>query len=502
MTRQVRVGVIGTGYWGTKLIREYLALQAERRDVQLAAIADSDPARLAQTRAEFPSVANAREDFRTLLQDASIGAVHIAVPNELHYAVASEALAAGKHVLLEKPLTLDSQEAYRLVEIASKSNRIFQVGHIFQFNNAISQARRLVRNGDLGRVYAIRLRWTNHLTPLPERDILFDLAPHPIDIATNILGEWPHKVTGRGRSYVRGTPGREEEAIAILDFPDGKSAVIEMSWIAPGEKVREVFIRGSNQTLRIDALEQSIQCYRGDGGAEDRVPVEANNTIRDELASFVDHILADGGAEMNSGAYIGAKTVEVIEALRRSIAEDRTIYVDEIRFGSSANAPPARPQAKLVDVQVGARTRIHDYANLYKCTLGDDVKIDSYVYIEEGVTIGDRSKVRAGAFIPTGVTIGREVFIGPGVLFTNDRYPHAAGEWEQEDTVVEDGASIGAGAVILPGVRVGARAMVAAGAVVTRDVAPGTLVAGNPAKVLRRVSDPPEKLRLPRPVRT
>lgn len=486
MTKALRVAVLGAGYWGQKLVREYLALSAHRSDVVLAVVADPSPAALEAVRAEHGDAVATTTDVQAVLVRDDIDAVHVAVPNEHHATVAGAALRAHKHVLLEKPLTLDTHEAYELVEVASRSSRVFAVGHIFQFNNAIELARRMVRHGDLGRIWSVRLRWSSRLEPLPDRDILFDLIPHPVDIATNILGEWPYKVTARGNSFVRGIPGMEEEATAVLEFPDGKAATIDVSWISPGEKVREVYIRGSSATLRIDALNQKVQCYPNNQGEAEDIPVEANNTIHDEIAHFVDCIQAAGQTEYVNGAYIGAKTVEVIEALRLSLTEERTIYIDDVRRRAVRPQPEAKRYtafAKVFESSIGRGAKVYDFANLYRCSIGDGVKVDSYVYIEEGVTIGDRTKIRAGAFIPSGVSIGNDVFIGPGVIFTNDKHPRASGEWTQESIVVHDGASIGAGAIILPGVTIGERSMVAAGAVVTKDVEPETVVAGNPARV-------------------
>jgi len=136
--------------------------------------------------------------------------------------------------------------------------------------------------------------------------------------------------------------------------------------------------------------------------------------------------------------------------------------------------------------EIGEGTIVRDFVNLYGCRIGNDCKIAAYVEIQRGVTVGDRCKVEAFAFIPTGVTIEDEVFIGPHVVFTNDIYPKAVGDWEIVPTTVKKGASIGAGAVIVCGVTIGENALVGAGAVVTRDVPPGALVVGNPAHQIER----------------
>jgi len=148
----------------------------------------------------------------------------------------------------------------------------------------------------------------------------------------------------------------------------------------------------------------------------------------------------------------------------------------------------ARPRYSIIkEVEIGEGTRILDQVNLYKCKIGKNTKIDAYTYIEEGVKIGDNCKIRAFTFIPQGVKIEDEVFIGSGVIFTNDKYPRAKGEWKLLPIVVKKGASIGSGSVILPGVNIGERAIVGAGSVVTNDVPAHAIVTGNPARVVRRL---------------
>jgi len=147
----------------------------------------------------------------------------------------------------------------------------------------------------------------------------------------------------------------------------------------------------------------------------------------------------------------------------------------------------SKPKYSVIkDALVGQDSRIYDHVNLYKCKIGKNSKVDAFVYIEEGVIIGDRVKIRAFTFIPTGVVIEDDVFIGPHVTFTNDKYPRIGAKWKLLRTIVKKGASIGAGSVILP-VTIGKNALVGAGSVVTKDVPDNVLVQGNPAKVIRKI---------------
>jgi len=137
----------------------------------------------------------------------------------------------------------------------------------------------------------------------------------------------------------------------------------------------------------------------------------------------------------------------------------------------------------IKDAEIGEGTKIHDQINLYKCKIGKNCKIDAYVYIEEGVKIGNNCKIRPFVFIPMGVTIEDDVFIGPNVTFTNDKYPKSRGEWKLLPISVKTGASIGGNSIILPGVTIGKNALIGAGSVVTKDVPDNAVVAGNTARI-------------------
>ncbi|OGE36536.1 acetyltransferase [Candidatus Daviesbacteria bacterium RIFCSPLOWO2_01_FULL_39_12] len=150
------------------------------------------------------------------------------------------------------------------------------------------------------------------------------------------------------------------------------------------------------------------------------------------------------------------------------------------------------------DVKIGKNTKIYhpETVNLYGCTIGDDCIVGAFVEIRKGVKVGNRVKIQAFAFIPEGVSLEDEVFIGPGVVFTNDNFPRATNQdgglkvskdWKIVQTKVCKKASIGANSTVLGGVTIKMGAMVGAGSVVTKDVPPWTIVAGNPAKVIRRI---------------
>jgi len=148
------------------------------------------------------------------------------------------------------------------------------------------------------------------------------------------------------------------------------------------------------------------------------------------------------------------------------------------------------------DVKLGENVKVFAFTNLYGCEVGDDSKVGTFVEIQKGAKIGKRCKISSHSFICEGVTIEDEVFIGHGVTFTNDIFPRATNadgssqgddDWEVVETIVEKGASIGSGTTLLCGITVGAGSLVGAGSVVTKSVPPNSIVAGNPARVMKTI---------------
>jgi acetyltransferase-like isoleucine patch superfamily enzyme len=150
------------------------------------------------------------------------------------------------------------------------------------------------------------------------------------------------------------------------------------------------------------------------------------------------------------------------------------------------------------DVKLGNNVRLANFVNLYGCAIGDNTKIGAFVEVQKNAFIGRNCKVQSHTFICEGVTIEDDVFIGHGVTFINDKYPRATNgegglqseaDWNVVPTVVKKGASVGSGSTVLCNVTIGEKAIVGSGSVVTKDVPPNTIVAGNPAKVVRKIED-------------
>jgi len=302
----MKLGVIGIGRWGKKVAREYIALMNEDI-INSVILCDINNSKLKP----FADVVITSNSIDETVQKAD--GIHICTPNSTHYEIAKRALESGVHVLVEKPMTTDHNQAYELVEIAIAKNLILQVGHIYRFANAIRKIRELYKNNYFGKVYYFNLLWT-HLMPYMEGvDILWDLLPHPLDILNFITRKWPVEFVGVGKAFRRSELNEVASLQAIFD--DGTFANIHLSWLSPIRR-RILEIVGSKRTALVKCVKQEIKIFERNN-EEKVLDVEVNNTIRDEILNFI-RAIETGKNNFNS-SIIGARNVEIIERAINSL---------------------------------------------------------------------------------------------------------------------------------------------------------------------------------------
>ncbi len=245
----ITVGVIGYGYWGPNLVRNF----AEAPDGRVGFVTDVRAERLSQVPTRYPG-AKVSADYRDLLKDPAVDAVVVATPVSTHFDLAMAALRAGKHVLVEKPMTATSEQSLALIDEAEKRGLVLMVDHTFVYTNAVRKIRELTQGGDLGEIYyydsvRINLGLFQH-----DVNVLWDLAVHDLSIMDYVLGQTPLSVSATGLSHVNGEP----ENIAYMTmFFDGKLiAHVHVNWLAP-VKVRRTLLGGSRRMIVFDDLEAS-----------------------------------------------------------------------------------------------------------------------------------------------------------------------------------------------------------------------------------------------------
>jgi len=311
----MKVGVIGAGYWGKKHVDEYSQLGHE------VVVSDLSAENLEFCKLNY----NAKivQDYHEILDDGDITVVSICSPNSTHHGICIEALSSDKNVLLEKPIGINSEQADKIDRLAKEKKKTLLVGHVFRFNNAIRKTKELIRTKSLGRVYTVNISWTN-LEPIwQDRDILFDLGVHPLDILDNIFEKSPSHL------YCTGEGFRQKNAeFAIINYHlndsfGGKDIFvnIELSWLNPIRNRRMVIV-GSEKTAIVDCVIQKIQLINNKSGVSEDVQIVPNNTIREELDFFITKSLAGKEIEYPApNGEIGKQIVKIIERAHRSMNE-------------------------------------------------------------------------------------------------------------------------------------------------------------------------------------
>ena len=331
----VRVGVIGAGHWGPHLIRNF----DNRRTSVVAWVADRDPDRLAQVRARFPDV-QVTEDAGAVIADPGVDAIVVATPTTTHHALAKQALDAGKHVLVEKPLATTVADAEELDALAKQAGLVLMVGHVFLYNDGVRWVKDFIDTGKAGRIYYIGMVRTN-LGPIRmDVNAAWDLAAHDISIANHWLEATPVGVAARGGNWIN--PGVDDAVFAVLRYPNDVLVHLHASWLNP-RKARDITVVGERAMLTFDDMNPSepVRIY-DKGVADERTTPTFTDTITSFRASIregditipkfgmgeplraeCDHFLAcitDDATPLTGGAD-GIGVVRVLDAMDRSVGD-------------------------------------------------------------------------------------------------------------------------------------------------------------------------------------
>ena len=326
------IGVIGAGHWGPHLIRNFNDHLAS----QVLWVSEMDEKRRKAVSERFPAVA-VTDGLDDLLGDERVDAVVVATPTSTHADIVSAALEAGKHVLVEKPITYGLEDAVRLCELADARDRVLMVGHVFLFNPAFRAAKDYIDEGLLGDLKYLSMTRTNLGPVRTDVNAAWDLASHDISIANYWLDAVPSTVTATGGSWLN--EGVEDVVFATLTYPDGILVHIEASWLNP-RKRRLISVVGAERMLTVDDMEMNepIRIYDkgviGTGDAdlvdtfagfrsqiregEVRIPhVTGGEPLKAECEEFLRRVA--GGGESISDGWGGARIVAVLSAIDASM---------------------------------------------------------------------------------------------------------------------------------------------------------------------------------------
>jgi len=512
MSEQRAIAVIGAGYWGKNLVRNFHQLGV------LKMVCDADVKIRKQMTKEYPEVRIVTKE-KDIFDDPSIDAVVIAAPAVAHYNLSREALNAGKHVFVEKPLSLNYEDGENLVNLAREKGKTLFVGHILHYHAAVIKLKEMVRAGQIGRLQYIYSRRLSLGKIRREENILWSFAPHDISLILSIVGEDPNYVDAVGNNFLHAQI--PDVTMTNLKFPSGIGAHIFVSWLNPFKEQRLVVI-GSLGMLVFDdtqPIDQKLILYPHTINWKNGIPTpekadaeaiglsdQWDEPLKAECKAFLEAITS-GQAPLTNGEE-GLRVLGILESCQKSIEQKESPAPLPYRNGKSGESFPSSSsdtphffahEAAVIDggVEIGKGTKIWHFSHILSGSkIGENCNIGQNVVIGPDAVIGNKCKIQNNVSVYKGVTLEDGVFCGPSMVFTNIFNPRAEiSKMDQvRPTLVKKGATLGANCTIVCGYTVGRYAFIGAGAVVTKDVLDHALMVGNPAKQIGWMCECGEKL--------
>jgi predicted dehydrogenase len=321
--RRPRVGVVGLNYWGPNLVRNFDEL------AELAWLCDLDEERRQRLAARYPA-ARATADYADLLGDETLDAIVVATPVPTHYALARQALDAGKHVFVEKPPAMRAAEMDELVRLAAAGDHVLMPGHLLLYHPGVLKLKELVDGGELGEVLCVYGNRQNLGIVRTNENALWSLGVHDLSVILYLLDEDPELAVANGRDFL--TPGVEDVVFCYLRFPSGKIAHMHLSWLDP-HKMRRMTVVGREKMVVFDdmELERKVTVYEKSpwkraetyGEWQTRsgdifIPkIPTDEPLRLECQHFLRLVAGDG--DRTKVALDGARVVRALEMLTDSL---------------------------------------------------------------------------------------------------------------------------------------------------------------------------------------
>ena len=479
------IGLIGCGYWGKNLVRNFYELNS------LYAICDIDQESLKSCQGKYPDL-TLYNDHKSLLKDPQVKAVTIATPAVTHFAIAKEALSAGKDVFVEKPIALNYKDGEELVSLAEEKNKILMIGHILEYHPAIIRLKEIINKGELGKINYVYSNRLNLGKFRKEENILWSFAPHDISVILHLLEEMPQEASAHGGNYLN--PDVTDVTVTTMNFSSGVKAHIFVSWLHP-YKEQKLIVIGDKKMVMFDDVnpEDKLFLYSHKIDWIERIPIprpeeaqpikiKKKEPLKSECEHFIDCIISRKNP-ITDGRN-GLRVLKILEACQKSLKEKGKIY----QFTQEEEKKYYVHESSYLDedVEIGEGTKIWHFSHILKNTkIGKNCNVGQNVVIGPNVTIGNKVKIQNNVSVYEGVTLEDNVFCGPSMVFTNVINPrsHLPRKDEYKNTLVKKGASLGANSTIVCGVLIGKYAFTGAGSLVNKDVPDYALVYGVPARI-------------------
>ncbi|MDQ3671860.1 MAG: Gfo/Idh/MocA family oxidoreductase [Actinomycetota bacterium] len=326
--RRLRVGVIGLGHWGPNLVRNF----ADNPRSEIAWLCDKDHRALSTAAARYPA-ARATFELDDLLADPDLDAVVVATPISTHHAIAAAALDAGKHVWVEKPLAVTSEEVADLIERAERGGLVLLPGHIALYSPSVVRIKELIDAGELGDIHFISISRVNLGLHQSDASVVWDLAPHDLSILRYWLDDLPTEVSAMARGCI--FPDIPDVAFVNMRFESGTIAHLELSWLSPSKLRRTAIIGSAKMVVYDDTSTEPVRIFDSGASLPDfesfgefqlayrtgdilSPRIDASEPLALEVADFCAAVL--DGTPPRSSLAIGVDVVRSIEAVEESLA--------------------------------------------------------------------------------------------------------------------------------------------------------------------------------------
>ena len=491
-----KLGLIGGGYWGKNLIREFNKISF------LDTICEINTVLISQYQTDYPNL-NITDNYQEMLN--RVDAVCVSLPAEMHYKYAKEALLMNKDVYVEKPITLDAKEAEELVMLAKERNRILMVGHLLHYHPAIEKIKELLPSlGQIKQITANRLNLGIFRT---QENVLWSFAPHDISVILSICNDsMPDWVQCTGNSSL--TKGIHDITNSIMKIKTEGSDTyinINVNWLNPYKEQRMSIICEKGMLLFDDMEKEhklklynnymnwssSASCINPSPIANKVEPINIEldlslSPLEKECRHFMD--CCNSRTQPITDGNEGLRVLKVLNYLSESLIKNQIINIPKNINKYFAHETAIIDEGAII----GENTKVWHYSHICKgAIIGKNCNIGQNVFIAGGAIIGDNCKVQNNVSIYAGVEAGNYVFFGPSCVLTNDINPRGmySKNGEYIKTILEDGVTLGANCTIVCGNTIGKHSLIGAGAVVCKDVSEYSIMVGNPAKRIGTIDE-------------